>query len=90
MKVHVHPVVDRTTRVTVTAEGNFTGTGEGTATCLQDDVFNRQTGILIATGRAFQDLGRQIEAEGHDRVTTKAEVRRVLRELGLNTGPVWS
>lgn len=82
MKVNVAPVIDRTTTVTVTAEGNFSGIGLGEAICRPDDVFSRKTGILIATGRAFQDLGRKVEDAGHAQVVSKAEVSRVMDAIG--------
>lgn len=64
-----------------TAAYPFDITGHGEAICRLDDAFNPKTGEMIASGRAIQDFGRQIEEVGHSRVVTLEELRRVVRHL---------
>jgi hypothetical protein len=55
--------------------------GIGEAKCRDDDVYNSNTGYLIAAGRAFRDFGRQVEERGHQEVVTRIQLRRALHAL---------
>jgi hypothetical protein len=51
--------------------------GHGSALRSKNDVRLDEIGETIALGRAFQSLGRQIEASGHAQCVTKEEYQRV-------------
>src|ERR1035437_3370254 len=51
--------------------------GHGSALRSKNDVRLDEIGETIALGRAFQDLGQQIEAIGHSKCVTKEEYQRV-------------
>lgn len=71
--------------------------GVGVARCRPDDAFSKKTGEIIATGRAIQDAGRQVEAIGDAMVITVADLDKALAfideaadELGKTEMPVGS
>jgi hypothetical protein len=51
--------------------------GHGSTLRSKDDVADPYVGETIAVGRAFQDLGRKVEAIGHAGCVTKDEFERV-------------
>jgi len=57
--------------------------GEGQAKCRHQDFFNAETGYIIALGRAVQDMGKNIENLGHERVVSKTDLARAMRELSI-------
>jgi len=65
-------------RVTEAEVSHFGFTGHGSALRSKNDVNLDEIGGTIATGRAMQDLGRQIEMSGHVQCVTKEEYGRVM------------
>jgi hypothetical protein len=52
--------------------------GHGSTLRSKNDVNLDTVGVTIALGRALQDLGRKIEANGHAQCVTKEEYARVM------------
>lgn len=64
---------------TLLADSNIVG--RGVARTSPGDVFDPEVGRIIALGRAIQDFGRQVEADGEAAVVSKAEFARVVDHI---------
>ncbi len=76
--MNIHTEVAREGRLTTVTASSGTAFGVGMARCRPDDVYVRETGERIATARAIQQLGSQLETSAVERSVSLAEADRVL------------